>query len=584
MGGFSLLRQRGYDVTPGELSSARNRLAAGTAGALAAGTAGALAVPGRNPVKDFVEGLKGNKEQSDAATFSGRLAREALLAGAIIPGVGKSAKVIRGGKKSFTEALTGGKTPIISQAAREAVTGNEPASIIKAMEATSSPLFGSTNLSLVKGSSPMLNSILRRSDLTSNAPSPKDVENMISPFIQAETAAGIGKGTRNLVIPTSPYQVNPKFIGTNIRPVRNIDPKNPDRSMLLLLKQGKNKEYFEAIADQVRNLLAQTPQEFVDAARAREGFPMFYGGRSAMGDAFSDVTKLPSYATTTAKSAASAVAGPAIEDSRTLALLPFFVINKSGRTVFNLAEAEKVLGPTAMKGPGMKAAAASLEQVLNDANFMGVNLPGISAKTHPYNVLGLDPKNTIASVEDTIQSGARTGVTSTMPASFDQSIHGQIATRIAAKILGINPSAMQEIPWFVKRILGRESSSSLASYPYGPVTLGDMLLGRIQIPAHTGGSILKSKRAEDLTNQSRLLTDYLASVGRKNQLVDPEVVAKSQDLTKSFISSNPDETLYQIVDGNLLPANTASAAIDFANRTPENVNRLQMLTDLLKLK
>jgi hypothetical protein len=86
IGGFSLLRNRSYNVTPGELSTARNKLIAGTAaGALAAGTAGALAVPGRNPVKDFIEGLNENDEALDSPTYSALLASALALPFGISP-------------------------------------------------------------------------------------------------------------------------------------------------------------------------------------------------------------------------------------------------------------------------------------------------------------------------------------------------------------------------------------------------------------------------------------------------------------------------------------------------------------------
>jgi len=146
LGGFDLARQIGYDVTPEALSAARRTMAARGGAAVGGGLLAAdAATEGgvQRGFQDFLTGLRGETsgEASAAEAIGGALRFGAtdpfLLAGAVVPGVGKAAKGISKATKSLgiDDAL----------AAASKVDTARPTSISALLAATKAEGKGSTN-------------------------------------------------------------------------------------------------------------------------------------------------------------------------------------------------------------------------------------------------------------------------------------------------------------------------------------------------------------------------------------------------------------------------------------------------------
>ena len=245
-----------------------------------------------------------------------------------------------------------------------------------------------------------------------------------------------------------------------------------DAQVQRLIQENKLEQAADVLYDQVQNIARLTPESLVTMARARGGESIFYPLRSARNKRWSELTGLPQRAIGRATSIGSANAGPYVEEFRTLALLPFLKVGKDGLVTFDLKAAKRSLGEDAFRGsknsPGvLKQQADALVQILNDPDYLNTAATGLSNKTWVYDIMEADPKNPLVIVADNIGASGRTGVSyATLPGSFAQSVYGQIPERVVAQVLGIQPSALQEIDWLVSRILRGQPSSAV---PFGKV-------------------------------------------------------------------------------------------------------------------
>ena len=146
MGGFDLARQIGYDVTPEALSAARRSMAARGGATVGGGLLAAEAATEGGVTRNFdnfVTGLRGETsgEANAAEALGGALRFGAtdplLLAGAVVPGVGKAAKGITRAAKGLgiDDAL----------AAASKVDTSRPTSLTALLAATKAEGKGSTN-------------------------------------------------------------------------------------------------------------------------------------------------------------------------------------------------------------------------------------------------------------------------------------------------------------------------------------------------------------------------------------------------------------------------------------------------------
>lgn len=234
-----------------------------------------------------------------------------------------------------------------------------------------------------------------------------------------------------------------------------------DAQVTSLLRQGRVEEAADLIYDQVENIAKLTPESLVTLARKRGG-SLFYPLRSERNRTWSDLIGIPRRVISRGTSIGSANAGPYVEEGRLLSILPFMQADNNGRVFFNELAARAALGDQAFKGGLLKMQADAVSGMLNDADFLANDVKGLAAKTTPYEGLDLDPNNPLALVADNIGATARTGVSyAKLPTNSQESMYGQLAERVVAKVLGIPPSALQEIDWFVSRLIRGEAGSAV---------------------------------------------------------------------------------------------------------------------------
>ena len=360
-----------------------------------------------------------------------------------------------------------------------------------------SPLFGTTDIGKVaedfSGKQELWNSLVTEAEATLGVlPSREQFKERIIPFLKQEkemlTSARPDVANRfepqvsdrltaaGLVLPGSSTgtPITAKYVRVKKDDGSYVNKKvvDVDAQVQRLIQTGEFEKAADILYDQTQNIARLVPQSMVDLARARGG-SLFYPVRSARNKRWSELVGLPQRSIGRATSIGSANAGPYVEEVRTLALLPFLKVNKSGKVAFDFAGAERALGADAFKGPSgprtgnLALIAQDLVRTLNDPDYLNAPGSGLANKTWVYDIMEADPGNPLAVVADNIGATGRTGITyATLPGSFTQSIYGQLPERVVAQVLGIQPSALQEIDWLVSRILRGEASSAI---PFGRI-------------------------------------------------------------------------------------------------------------------
>jgi hypothetical protein len=420
----------------------------------------------------------------------------------------------------------------------------------------SGDLFGTTNLQKVKadfnGPRRLWSVLGRDSDsVVKQLPTRDEFDEALRPWLVQESSR-IRKAD---ALPAGDYELSPRLGAAGLEKLPDIDPAKLDKAVIDRVRQGDVDGAVDALYTQMVNVARQTPASMVSAARRRGGKPIFYPVRAERNAMWSEATGLPRRAIGRASSINSAQAGPYVEEARTLAIMPFLRTADDGTIFFDYKAAEKVLGPQALKlaigTADQPGAAQAMVNVLNNPDYLNQGAQGLAAKTWVYDILEADPNNPLALVADTIGAGARAGTKAALPSGSVESLYGQIPERALAQILGINPSAAQEIDWFVSRILRGESASSVPfSRIVSPTQVDDIAAGRKLLPPHSTNPSGDSVR--DLSN--RLVRNV---TGKRGQLVDPEVQevaqANSEAFTKQVRRSPELQAQYQMVKGEPVP-------------------------------
>jgi len=425
-----------------------------------------------------------------------------------------------GPKKAM--ANTNGKQLSFSDIA----TGNQ----VPYSEVYDNPLFKGLSPEDLKKAQPILIDMLKsNSALKYLNYDIKDIEDIVSGKVKNIVGKSIKGRTKTK---DGNYKVLSNLEGI-VRPVRHVNPENPDTALVKLLKEGKNKEFLEAISDQVYNLLNQMPQDVVEESLKR-GTSSYYPARTSLINEIASANNINPNILATPFSAASKTAGPDVETSRVLSLLPHLKIGKDNKIVVdrktyynvnNTSEGDKIF---------MNSIIKSLEDSMNNILAHGSDISGISHKTHPYNVLALNPENKVAYVSDTVDTNARTGVKANLPTGFNQSLLGQLSGRIVAEILGLSPAQAQEIPWFTNRIL--TNSNIKTAFPFSPSELTSLAKGEKLVNTH---------------NPKKFIASGLLK--NRGQLIRPEVAALANEKLNTIINevnkNNPLYSDFKIVNG-----------------------------------
>lgn len=508
MGGFSLLRQRGYDVTPGELSSARNRLAAGTAGALAAGTAGALAVPGENPVKNFLEGLKGNKEQSDAATFTGRLARESLFAGALpverigapLLGIMALPKLNKLAKLGVAVGEEGRDAAIVARNRAKAVgvpeedlntildTDGEKVAFAKAYEITKKHNGQMFNKRSVEDLEIERAKIVNNPGTIAASPTKEFINNLASKMPEKPNTVAL-KSYEKL----KDSVISPELADAGVRPVRKAAS---GEDMAILAKAGKFGELVEAQTGFQSNILRYVTQADLDDIAARNGVPIFYNLHSLATRARAAALDIPLVRFLASQGPASAKAGPMTEVTRGLAALFQKPISERALTVAREAKPDskklsKVIldaNKASNKARDAEIASGSLINIVRPGQLQGdiasparalaaveddlvqflkvpTSVPGIAEKVYIYLGTTASPLQKISAVMDSWMQRAGFGNINLSTITPGNTLAYQLVHEAfvdLARQLGVPPAALQEVVWKNIRFMARENADSFA--------------------------------------------------------------------------------------------------------------------------
>lgn len=413
---------------------------------------------------------------------------------------------------------------------------------------------------------------VRDTSMRNAAPSVDEVGDILGNWVKNES--GILTRTK-ANLNTSGYQVDPDLARVGVRPVRHIDPTKPDQSLVQLLRDGRQREFFEALTDMTHNVMAQAPEELVTAARARGG-SLYYPAKATQLDVLAEANGLPRQVLTMPSSVASANASPDVELTRLVSIMPFARVGKAGAEI-DWKQAEKVLGKQAVVG--LRDVGNALVDSVNNPDFANTMSKGLAAKTFPYGILDVDPKNPLALVEDTVGTNARVGAKSSLPDGAVQSMYGQIAERLAARLMGVPYSAMQEIPWFTNRAVMNASNRS--AFPFTADELARMARGELLMPPHAGG--------QGSPADVKALTEGLSRVVQgRGQLVSPELAALARRNVDEFVSKiGPDNPNYIVENGRVIPRRDVVENIVLPRergsaRDPRlNVNRMEMLLNEL---
>lgn len=330
-----------------------------------------------------------------------------------------------------------------------------------------------------------------------------------------------------------------------------------DQQVTSLLRQGRIEEAADMLYDQVENIARLVPESMVTLARARGG-SLFYPLRSLRNRTWSELIGIPRRAVSRGTSIGSANAGPFVEEGRLLSILPFMQTDNKGRVFFNELTARAALGDKAFKGGLLQRQATAIADMLNDPDFLSRDVKGLAAKTTPYEGLDLDPDNPLALVADNIGSTARTGVSyAKLPGSTQESILGQLPERVVAEVLGISPSALQEIDWFVSRLLRGEAGSAVPFAKLDEPIMEAMARGEIFPIIPHSSNPANNKRLKEV--QERVLVRTKQNRGFLHPSMEEAIQRADQEL-QTIAKAKPE--LYQLNElGEVIPNRTSVEAI-----------------------
>ena len=326
-----------------------------------------------------------------------------------------------------------------------------------------------------------------------------------------------------------------------------------DGYTLALLREGKFSEAVDHMYTQAQNLAALTPQSFVQDTISRGGGSKFYPLRAMRNMAIGDELDLPSRLIGRMSSPASAQSGPALEEAKVIAVIPFIKVGKAGKAIFDRKAAEKALGPSFLDQPGVEGTIRQALYYADNPDYLNSIEDGLLAKTWPYDILDADPLNPLAHVSDTIDTVMRAGGASAiLPSTTGQAIVGQTPGRYVAMKLGLQPAPAQEIPWFVGRVSGGEIASTNPFTTLPPSALRRIASGT-ELP-----NLSTARGGMDLAETT-------AFKGRPG-LVDPEFRSMTNEAQRNFeaaVRNNPqDYPLYEVLDNGLIvPRRTSAEAI-----------------------
>jgi hypothetical protein len=294
------------------------------------------------------------------------------------------------------------------------------------------------------------------------------------------------------------YRMDPAHASLGLRVPRNYASyrsssgtvARPDRIVAEHLKEGRVDQASELLYDQVQNVARLYPTSIAESRAA------FYAVKGLRDDEIAKVTGIPRYVVNAISSINSAQAGPALEELRTLAIIRFLRVTKSGKVSFDLGGFKRVYGPNAHKQPGISLVLRNIQKGnFDDPDLVNKILLGLSDKTYPYNILGQAPGSPFASVADTIDAGARVGAAAgEIPANAQEAFLAQLPTRAVATALGKRPSEVQTGDWLLSRALkGEAASRAPMTYVQSSDELAEIAAGRLDFGIGGGG--LAGRRA-----------------------------------------------------------------------------------------
>jgi hypothetical protein len=385
--------------------------------------------------------------------------------------------------------------------------------------------------------------------------------NRILPFLEDVHASRAGGVPADRMSTRIPYEVDQRLAAAGLQRPRGAgrrlkgvtDEKTGvvttqagsidlDQAVLEMIDVGDYDGAIDALYTMVENVARLTPANF--ANQAAEVGSIFYPIRQARNAELANALNLPKRFIDTLTSINSAQAGPFIEMTRTLSLLPFLRM-ASGKLSFDRAAAEKTLGKAYLRAPGINNAIKAIERgQLSNPDTLNQIILGIGNKTYPYNLMAMDSGNIGALVNDTIGTSARAGRAAQMASDPVTSLLGQVPERAVAQVLDIQNSALQEIDWFISRILRGESASAIPFERLAtPRQMFDLTSGRRMISPNVG-DFSRSAQGRTVVHKthgpeyapsdaeiSRALDAYTSGRGT---LVDPEVMSFLNDTYKAF--------------------------------------------------
>ena len=434
----------------------------------------------------------------------------------------------------------------------------------------SSPLFGTTNVKAVSrdfgGDRRIWNALAEDTEETlSMLPDYEEYRDAVLPFFREEAA----KSGRYRPGDRSAYEVDERLAAAGLqRPYGTMLRGAADKPVLGdsiadLLARGMVEPATRSSYQSLVNMGLVTPMSLVRDAVARGGNPIFYPLRDLRNLTMSAETGMPKDVIDTLTSIGSMQAGPYIEANRTLAALPFVRLDKKGNPQFDLKSFTRVFGEGAAQGPAAKELRQEIIKMIADPNFIGRAISGISDKTGPYMATALNPLTRMASVDDSIMESVLTGATSGgLPGNAMSSMYGQLPVRALASIMGITPSAAQEIGWWTPRIL---KGSAASAVPFER-NITDSMIDEAYSGVVGRNPNSPNPQLKETQEISKRLNKYLG--GRS--LVDPEVAALAAEARRAENLPEGLNVVRRTVDGRtvdtVVPEDTIENAMAFNSR------------------
>jgi len=507
MGGFSLLRSRGYDVNPAELSKARTKFMAGTGLAgLGATAAAATTEQGR----EFLGGLvKGTRETESGAESAGRVVRSGFLQGALpvdkvaapllgimaIPKLNKLSKlgvaVGSEGRDAAVVARNRAKSLGVPEEDLATIldTDGEEIAFAKSYAITRKHAGQMFNKRSKEDLEIERAKVVGNQSVIDASPSQELLDNVMTTIPVNVKAADT---TRAAALTSS--KVTPELAQVGARPVRNASKAE---DLATLHKAGKTQELSDAITDMQSNLLRYVTQEDLDSIAARNGAPVFYILHSLATRARAAALGIPLTRFLASQGPASAKAGPIPEVVRGIAALFQGPIRNR-----NLASARKALSTDKAKLSAEDLAANTASNKLRDKEIKQgslINLvepgqlqgdiasparalaeveddilkfikdptsvSGIAAKVYSYLGTTASPLQKVSAVMDSWMQRAAFGNVNLSTVTPNNTLAYQLVHESfvdLARQLNVPPAALQEVIWKNIRFVARENSDAFA--------------------------------------------------------------------------------------------------------------------------